>query len=185
MMPSDLGTRPPPSQGWKRLCPCRVPNLEPWKPWGPLRVWGQRHGCGSWGEVNSWGPLEAVDVQYTCVRHQCGADGRFVIIWWHLRGFAHFPGTDRGNSLLSLVMGEGKKGRPLASPRGLIDKPTVSPGRPSFQGAEAQHTEWQPQSPRTFPCRRLGAKVSRGAHAFVTGLLQNVPHLHPHVAVIV
>lgn len=75
-------------------------------------------------------------------------------------GILHISRNRQGKFFTVSSDGGGKKGRPLASPRGLIDKPTVSPGRPSFQGAEAQHTEWQPHSLRTFPCRRLGAKVS-------------------------
>lgn len=69
--------------------------------------------------------------------------------------------------------GGGKEGKTLWPPQGALSiSPQSAQADPSFQGAEAQHTQNGSHSPQGHsPADVWELKVSRGARAFVTGLL--------------
>lgn len=74
-----LGPGDSPLPWMEEAVPLQCPKLRALEAVGTSESVGQCNGCGSRGKVNSWGPLEEVDVKYACIR-QLGAVGQFVIM---------------------------------------------------------------------------------------------------------
>lgn len=74
-----LGPGDSPLPWMEEAVPLQCPRLRALEAVGTSESVGPCNGCGSRGKVNSWGPLEEVDVKYACIR-QLGAVGQFVIM---------------------------------------------------------------------------------------------------------